>query len=56
VHSDPGSRRAHALLAVLYSKRSRVSDAEKQQAIAATLEDQKIKQWTIWGVAPQVKN
>lgn len=56
VNSDPGSRRAHALLAVLYSKRSRVSDAEKQQAIAATLEDQKIKQWTIWGTTPQVKN
>ena len=56
VHSDPGSRRAHALLSVLYSKRSRVSDAEKEQAIAATLEDQKIQQWTIWGAIPQIKN
>ena len=56
VRSDPGSRRAHAVLAVLYSKRSRVSEAEKQQEIAATLEDEKIQQWTVWGATPQLKN
>jgi tetratricopeptide (TPR) repeat protein len=56
IRSDPGSRRAHTALAELYFKRSRLSDAEKEQAISATLEDERIQQWTIWGAAPQVKN
>ncbi len=56
IRSDPKSRRAHAALAALYFRQKRITDAEQEQAIAATLEDQRIQQWTIWGADSKLKN
>lgn len=49
VGSDPGSRRAHTALAALYRRQKKLDQAEREQSIAAKLEDQKIKEWNIWG-------
>lgn len=54
--SDPGSRRAHSALALLYFRQKRLPEAQQQQAIAATLEDKKIQQWNIWGTLPNHPN
>jgi len=50
VVSEPASRRAHSALAELYRRQEKLAQAEREQLIAASLEDQKItKEWTIWG-------
>lgn len=50
VVSEPASRRAHSALAELYRRQEKMALAEREQLIAASLEDQKItKEWTIWG-------
>ncbi len=48
IREDPTSRRAHSALAALYFKQKHIVDAEREQTIAANLEDRKIQQWTIW--------
>jgi Flp pilus assembly protein TadD len=48
VGSEPSSRRAHTALAELYLRQRRLDRAEQEQAIAARLEDQKIKEWDVW--------
>ncbi len=50
VASEPASRRAHTALAELYRRQQRLAQAEKEQSIAANLEEETItKEWTIWG-------
>jgi tetratricopeptide (TPR) repeat protein len=49
VGSNPDSRRAHTALAALYRRQKKLEQAEREQSIAAKLEDQKIKEWNIWG-------
>ncbi len=49
VGTSPGSRRAHTALAELYRRQKKLEQAEREQSIAAKLEDQKIKEWNIWG-------
>jgi Flp pilus assembly protein TadD len=49
VESNPSSRRAHTALAALYRRQKKLEQAEREQSIAAKLEDQKIKEWNIWG-------
>ena len=49
VASDPASRRAHSALAELYRRQNKLAQAEQEQSIAAKLEDQKMKDWEIWG-------
>lgn len=49
ITTDPASRRAHTALAELYLRQKRPGRAEQEQSIAATLEDQKMREWEIWG-------
>jgi tetratricopeptide (TPR) repeat protein len=49
VASNPASRRAHSALAELYRRQNKLAQAEQEQSIAAKLEDQKMKDWDIWG-------
>ena len=49
VARDPGSRAAHVALAQIYHRQKRLQDAQKQQAIAATLEERKQNEISPWG-------
>ncbi len=49
VGTNPESRRAHTALAELYRRQKKIEQAEREQSIAAKLEDLKIKEWNIWG-------
>jgi tetratricopeptide (TPR) repeat protein len=49
VGSNPDSRRAHTALARLYRRQGKLAQAQQEQSIAARLEDQKMKGWSIWG-------
>jgi cytochrome c-type biogenesis protein CcmH/NrfG len=49
VGNNPASRRAHTALAELYRRQKKLAQAEQEQSIAARLENQKMKELTIWG-------
>jgi len=49
VTRDPDFRAAHVALAQIYFRQRRVQDAEKQQSIAATLEERKQNEISPWG-------
>jgi cytochrome c-type biogenesis protein CcmH/NrfG len=49
VARNPASRRAHTALAQLYYRQKKTTQAEQEQSIAAKLEDQKMKEWNMWG-------
>ena len=49
VTSDPAFRAAHVALAQVYFRQKRAEDAEKQESIAATLEERKQKEISPWG-------
>jgi len=49
VGANQASRHAHLALAQLYRRQKKLAQAEQEQSIAARLEDQRVKGWTIWG-------
>jgi Flp pilus assembly protein TadD len=49
VNNDPDFRAAHVALAQVYFRQRRLQDAEKQESIAARLEDRKQSEVSPWG-------
>jgi len=49
IASNPASRRAHAALAQLYHRQKKAAQAEREQAIADRLEEEKVKGALLWG-------
>ena len=47
--SDPNFREAHVALAKVYFRQNRMEDAEKQESIAAKLEEHKQSEISPWG-------
>jgi len=47
--ANPASRRAHAALAQLYYRQKKPAQAEKERAIADSLEEKKVKEVLLWG-------